>query len=246
MHYLVEFKTERLAMEDVEDRGDVYFSPEGDRAWAFLEARDEETLRQGLEDQEVEEIQPVLPAREYAAISRAREDLESQKARFVDDPSGALAEARRSVGQALEARGYPTSERADEAPQGRGEILRASPPITEVDIDIKPGSDPNSINLNSAGVVPVAILSSDTFDATTVDPDTVNLAGARVKMVGKSGKYLAHEEDVNGDGMIDLVCHIYTAEFMIEVGESVAVLEGDTYDGTPVRGEDSVRIVPDN
>ncbi len=34
----------------------------------------------------------------------------------------------------------------------------------------------NSINLNSAGAVPVAILRSETFDATKVDPDTVRLA----------------------------------------------------------------------
>ena len=120
------------------------------------------------------------------------------------------------------------------------------PRTREVDIDIKPGSEPNSINLNSSGVVPVAILSSDTFDATTIDPATVSLAGARVRMVGKSERYLAHQEDVNGDELIDLVCQVYTAQFMIVVGESVAVLEGNTYNGTPVRGEDSVRIVPDN
>jgi hypothetical protein len=36
-------------------------------------------------------------------------------------------------------------------------------------IDIKPGSDPNSINLGSRGTVPVAILSTQDFDATTVD-----------------------------------------------------------------------------
>ena len=116
----------------------------------------------------------------------------------------------------------------------------------EVTIDIKPGSFPNSINLSSAGVIPVAILSSATFDATTVDPDTISLAGARIKMVGKSGKYLAHEEDINGDGLIDLVCQVETAQFMIEVGESVAVLEAETYEGILIRGEDTVRIVPDN
>ncbi len=119
------------------------------------------------------------------------------------------------------------------------------PPVLEVAIDIKPGSDPNSINLSSAGVIPVAILSSDTFDATTVDPDTVSLAGARVKLVGKSGKYLCHEEDVNGDELLDLVCQVYTAEFMIEEGESVAVLEAETFDGAPIRGEDTIRIVRD-
>ncbi len=121
----------------------------------------------------------------------------------------------------------------------------ASECVIQVTIDIKPGSDPNSINLDSAGVIPVAILSSSTFDATTVNPATVRLAGASVKLVGKSDKYLAHEEDVNGDSLLDLVCQVFTAEFMIEPGESVAVLEAETYDGTPIRGEDTVRIVQD-
>jgi hypothetical protein len=125
-------------------------------------------------------------------------------------------------------------------------IIQISPTTIEVAIDIKPGSDPNSINLSSAGVIPVAILSADTFDATTVDPDTISLAGARVKMVGKSGKYLSHEEDVNGDGLLDLVSQVYTAQFMVEIGETVAVLEAETLEGTPIRGEDSINIVSDN
>jgi len=45
--------------------------------------------------------------------------------------------------------------------------------VTEVDIDIKPGGDPNSINLRSKRVIPVAILTTDTFDASTVDPLSV-------------------------------------------------------------------------
>jgi hypothetical protein len=40
----------------------------------------------------------------------------------------------------------------------------------DVTIDIKPGSYPNSINLGSAGVVPVAIFSNESFDATTINP----------------------------------------------------------------------------
>ncbi len=117
--------------------------------------------------------------------------------------------------------------------------------IVEVAIDIKPGSEPNSINRRSAGVIPVAILSSDDFDALTVVPEAVALAGASVKMVGKSGKYLCHDEDVNSDGLVDIVCQVYTAEFMIEPGESEAVMEAQTFDGTKIRGEDSVRIVQD-
>jgi hypothetical protein len=116
----------------------------------------------------------------------------------------------------------------------------------EVDIDIKPGSSPNSINLVSAGSIPVALLSTTRFDATAqVDPDSLRLAGATVNLIGKSQKFQCSSMDVNADGLRDLVCHFDTAQFMIEPGESIAVLEGKTFDGRPIRGEDSVRIVPD-
>jgi hypothetical protein len=126
MRYLIKFKTEQLAsLDHVADRDDVYISPEGDRGWAILEAEDEESLRRDLlQGQQVEETQSVLSAREYVAIQKAREGLQNSKTRFVDDPSGALAEARRSVGEALEARGYPPPERANEAPRSRQEIIQ--------------------------------------------------------------------------------------------------------------------------
>ncbi len=127
MHYLVRLDAERLlGDEDVVDRDDVYIAPEGDRGWAIFDADDEETLRQDLqrEGQEVEEVQPLLTAREYVAVLRARGDLEDSKTRFVDDPSGALAEAHQAVGRAMEALGYPPPERADEASRSRQEVLR--------------------------------------------------------------------------------------------------------------------------
>jgi len=128
MRYLVKFKTEQLTnIERMADREDVYITPEGDRGWAILEAEGEESLRRDLldlESLEAEEVQSVLTAREYVGIQKAREALENSKARFVDDPSGALTEARRAVGQALETRGYPPAERANEAPQTRQEILQ--------------------------------------------------------------------------------------------------------------------------
>ena len=113
-----------------------------------------------------------------------------------------------------------------------------------VAIDIKPGSFPNSINLGSAGVVPVAILSSATFDATQVDPATVTLAGATVRLIGKASKYSCSAQDVNSDGLTDLVCHVETAQFAIQPGDSVAVLEAKTLGGQAIRGEDVIRIVP--
>jgi hypothetical protein len=125
MQYLVKFRIQGLAdVEDVADRDDVYISPEGDRGWTVIEVEDEEDLRRTVEGQEVEEVQPVLLAGEYVAIGRARRELEDSKARFVDDPTGALAEARESVSKALEARGYPPPERANEASRSRQEVLR--------------------------------------------------------------------------------------------------------------------------
>jgi len=49
---------------------------------------------------------------------------------------------------------------------------------------------------------------------------------------------------VNGDGLPDLLCHVVTAQFALQPGESIAVLEADTFSGQRVRGEDSVQIVP--
>jgi hypothetical protein len=118
------------------------------------------------------------------------------------------------------------------------------PTIIEVTVDIKPGSDPNSINLGSKGVIPVAILSDATFDATTVDPETVELAGASVAVGGKGSKLLAHVKDVNGDGLLDLVVKVETEHFNPNGGATSATLTATTFGGEDIEGTDSINIVP--
>jgi hypothetical protein len=114
----------------------------------------------------------------------------------------------------------------------------------DVDIDIKPGSDRNPINPGSKGLVPVAILSSPEFDATTVDPTTVELAGAPVAVRGK-GKLMAHEEDVNGDSLADLVVQVETQDLDLGDGGTVELmLTGTTFGGEDIVGFDEVVIVP--
>jgi hypothetical protein len=121
-----------------------------------------------------------------------------------------------------------------------------SPPCVEiVEIDIKPGSYPNSINLGSHGAIPVAILTTEDFDATTVDPGTVQLEGLGVEVRGKSDKLLASEEDVDGDGDIDLVVKIDSEN--LEPGalqDGAVVLTGETYGGQAIEGIDYIIIVP--
>lgn len=127
---------------------------------------------------------------------------------------------------------------------GRLVVYTSSPGI-EVSIDIKPGSYPNSINMGSQGVIPVAILSSETFDATQVDPETVILAGASVAVKGKGDKYMASEEDINEDGLVDLILKMDSENFDPDVEQvGNACLTGETYDGTAIEGCDEIRIVP--
>jgi hypothetical protein len=115
--------------------------------------------------------------------------------------------------------------------------------VKNVRIDIKPGSYPNSINLGSNGKTPVAILSSADFDATTVDPASVTLAGARIALKGK-GTYMYSFQDVNGDDRPDMVVHVLTSALELSSTDTMAELEGQTYTGQRIRGVDTVRIVP--
>ena len=118
-------------------------------------------------------------------------------------------------------------------------------PCRSVVIDIEPGSYPNSINLGNEGVIPVAILSGPGFNATTVDPATVELAGAGVALRGKSSNAMAHTEDVNKDGLIDLVVQITTQN--LDPGalqDGRATLTAKMYDGLFIEGSDEITLVP--
>lgn len=115
--------------------------------------------------------------------------------------------------------------------------------VTPVRIDVKPGSDQNAVNLGSSGVIPVAVFSSAEFDATQVDPTTVTLAGAPVRRQGEGGALLAHREDVDGDGLLDLLVQVDTDQLEVEPGTRPVRLRGRTFEGVPLRGEDVITVV---
>jgi len=117
-----------------------------------------------------------------------------------------------------------------------------------VDIEIKPGSDPNSINPTSPGVIPVAILGSDTFDVADVDAPTLAFgpdAAAPAHDLSAQAEFADHLEDVDGDGFTDLVSHYWAEETGIAFGDMEACITGETLGGTLFKGCDTVRTVPD-
>ena len=117
-------------------------------------------------------------------------------------------------------------------------------PATIITIDIKPGSDPNSVNPRSKGVIPVAVLGSTDFDAMQVDPTTVTFGPD-----GASPAHDGHIEDVDDDGYMDAVFHFRTQETGIVCGDTEATLngeifdDGEIFDSTLITGTDTVNTV---
>jgi hypothetical protein len=122
-------------------------------------------------------------------------------------------------------------------------------PRIEADVDVKPCSDPGAINPRSKGVIPVAIRHTDEFDPVErVDVSTLRF-GAPEAVDDGAGAAPAHDghvEDVvpcDGDGVDDLLVHFPTRDAGFDGDERQGKLVGETHDGTPVFGTDSVTLV---
>ena len=115
----------------------------------------------------------------------------------------------------------------------------------QIDIDIEPGMYPNTVSLGSYGLISVAILSSPVFDATNVDPDTIELVGIDVAIRGKGDALLAYEADTNADSLPDLVALIAVANLQPGLVQQGSVrLTAKTYGLFTVEGRDEIIIVP--
>ena len=112
--------------------------------------------------------------------------------------------------------------------------------VHEVQIDIKPGSDTNPINCASKedGVIPIAILTTQEFDATTVDHTTVLFEGVAEAHAKR------HAKDVDGDGDIDLMFHFRQNETTLTCESTEATLVGKTFSGDLFIGADSIDTKP--
>jgi hypothetical protein len=138
-------------------------------------------------------------------------------------------------------------------------LLAFVTPVVEVAVDIKPGSCPNPLNLAGNGVLPVAILGTEDFDADMIDPVSVRLAGVgsiRSSLEDVAAPAAGSDEcdcGISGpDGHGDLTLKFKTQQLVgqivnvlgepVEDEQLVLSLEGRLFDGTIIRGEDCIIV----
>ena len=136
--------------------------------------------------------------------------------------------------------GLPNSDTSEEV------SCTILPNQIDVDIDIKPGSFPNSIQQKSMGVVPVAILGSESFDVTEIDVTTIVFGTANAAPshdLTDPETYAKHLQYANDDGFLDLVSHYKQKQTGIACGDTEATISGELFNGTPFEGTDSVNPI---
>ena len=127
----------------------------------------------------------------------------------------------------------------------------------DVNIDIKPGSCPNPLNVKDQGMLSVAVLGSNEFDIFTVDPASIRLEGiapVRSSYEDVATPVLNKTDDCEcttegPDGYLDLVLKFDVQEIVAALGsvydgdELLLTLTGENINGIPIEGTDCVVII---
>jgi hypothetical protein len=90
-------------------------------------------------------------------------------------------------------------------------------------------------------VIPVAILGESEFDVDEIDLTTLEFGPGGAQPAHRSG---GHSDDVNEDGIIDLVSHFNVREASLAVGDEWVCATGNTFDGRAFEGCDAIRTLP--
>lgn len=142
------------------------------------------------------------------------------------------------------------------------------PTTIQVATDVKPQSCPNPLNVNSQGVLPVAIAGTSAFDVMTIDPASLRIAGVAPlrsnfedvatpfePFVGKTTQ--SDCTNLGADGILDMTLKFETQDVVhaVEAALGRAVVDGESLvlqltgalseaaGGTAIEGEDVVVIL---
>jgi len=135
-----------------------------------------------------------------------------------------------------------TVQNNDPSKGGGGELELLGdidPRTVTILVDVKPDDLLNSVNPTSKGTIPVAILSSPVFDATSVDISTLRFGPGAAMPIANATDLT----DVNGDGLIDVVVHVRTQDTRISCSDTSLSVTGNTHDARMLEGSDFIRTV---
>jgi hypothetical protein len=110
--------------------------------------------------------------------------------------------------------------------------------VLTVVLEVRPGPPKDPVNPKSKGMIPVAIMSTDGFDASTVDQASLRFGPGQALATGRG-----RLKDLNGDGLPDLVLHFRTQDTGIQCGDTSVSITGQTVNGIPIQGSDSITTV---
>ena len=114
----------------------------------------------------------------------------------------------------------------------------SAPQPIRVNIDVKPGDNRTTIEPDREGLMPVAVLSSAQFDASTIDPRTI-----RVGPTGTEAEpFRSMSDDVNRDGRTDLLVLVRVQEMRAKCGDKMIRLTAKTKAGADVEGSEEVTM----
>lgn len=122
-------------------------------------------------------------------------------------------------------------------------IEGVSPAVQQISIEVKPGSGERApLNPKSKGKIPVALLSSSNFNAMDIKPSTLTFGATGAE--SSLSKCSSAGQDVNGDGLLDLVCHFENQLAGFKAGDLEGVLRGSTRSGMAVEGRGLLKVIP--
>ena len=125
------------------------------------------------------------------------------------------------------------------------------PELLVVDIDLKPNSCPNPVNVFSKGLVPVAILGSLTFDVNDIDistlPDRTQMHTIEDVAAPFGGPLIDKSSctEDGPDGFDDLIFKIPSSELncLSDGLLALLIIDGELLDGTHFEGRDIALVL---
>lgn len=116
-----------------------------------------------------------------------------------------------------------------------------APAVSEIEIDIRPGSEGNPVNPASRGVIPVLTYGSADLDVEAIDRDSIRFGPGQAGVAHRSGP---HFFDADADGWLDMLTHHRTTDSGLTRDDFEACLYAETSNGVSVMGCDGVTPVP--